>query len=74
MAGGRVTPENLEELVQRARADFICAFCSRPQGAAPSSQRETVPSLIARMKEVLDRLRRGDLTGRFSVVSFQESK
>jgi copper homeostasis protein len=63
MAGGGVTPENLEEVVQRTRADFIHASCSRPQGTSPSSQRETVPSLIARMKEVLDRLRRADETG-----------
>ena len=60
MAGGGIRPENLEEVMQRTRADFIHASCSRPQSASPSGQRETVPSLIARMREVLDRLRRAE--------------
>jgi len=63
MAGGGVTPESAAELVQRTRADFIHASCSRPKSASSASSRETVPPLIARLKEVLDRLRRGEVGG-----------
>jgi len=53
MAGGGVTPENIEALIDRTGAHFVHASCSRAhaQGLGP---RETVPETISRMRKVLD--------------------
>jgi copper homeostasis protein len=59
MAGGGVTPENIEPLFRQTGAHFIHASCSRTRDSQASGARETVPALIAGMKAVLDRIHNG---------------